>query len=119
MPHALTIDLEDWYQLLHRRTTGELIPASAKVVPATQRLLDLLDDAGARATFFTVGMVAERYPTPARSTRDIFVFHAALLGLLIVYTPPVVLQMIIVGLTLLVVQTSTLALFINAISSFV
>ncbi len=62
MQHALTIDLEDWHQLLHRRTTGDLIPASLHVVPDTHRLLDLLEDAGVRATFFTLGMVAEQYP---------------------------------------------------------
>lgn len=62
MTHALTIDLEDWHQLLHRRATGALIPPNASVVRATERLLDVLDEADVRATFFTVGMLAEHYP---------------------------------------------------------
>lgn len=60
--HALTIDLEDWHQLMHRRVTGRLIPPTRAVVDATHRLLDLLDEAGIRATFFVMSMVAETYP---------------------------------------------------------
>ncbi len=60
--HALTIDLEDWHQLFHRRLTGEEIRPTASVVGATHRLLDVLDEAGVRATFFVLGNVAEAYP---------------------------------------------------------
>lgn len=60
--HAVTVDLEDWHQLVHRRVTGRLIPPSRSVVDATRRLLDLLDGAGVRATFFVMGTVAEAYP---------------------------------------------------------
>lgn len=64
--HALTIDLEDWHQLLHRRVTGELAPPSRYVVDDTHTLLDLLDETGARATFFVMGTVAEAYPELVR-----------------------------------------------------
>jgi polysaccharide deacetylase family protein (PEP-CTERM system associated) len=60
--HALTIDLEDWHQLFHRRLTGEVIRPTPAVVSATHRLLDMLDETGVRATFFVVGHVAETYP---------------------------------------------------------
>ena len=60
--HALTVDLEDWHQLLHRRVTGETIPPTRAVVEATHALLALLDEAGVRATFFVVGSVADAYP---------------------------------------------------------
>ena len=60
--HALTIDLEDWHQLFHRRLTGEVIRPTPTVVSATLRLLDMLDETGTRATFFVVGNVAETYP---------------------------------------------------------
>jgi polysaccharide deacetylase family protein (PEP-CTERM system associated) len=60
--HALTIDLEDWHQLFHRRLTGELIRPTPAVVSTTHRLLDMLDETGVRATFFVVGNVAETYP---------------------------------------------------------
>jgi polysaccharide deacetylase family protein (PEP-CTERM system associated) len=64
--HALTIDLEDWHQLFHRRLTGEEIRPTKAVVSATHRLLDVLDEAGVRATFFVVGNVADTYPELVR-----------------------------------------------------
>jgi polysaccharide deacetylase family protein (PEP-CTERM system associated) len=64
--HALTIDLEDWHQLFHRRLTGEVIQPTPAVVSATHRLLDMLDEAGIRATFFVVGNVADAYPELVR-----------------------------------------------------
>jgi polysaccharide deacetylase family protein (PEP-CTERM system associated) len=64
--HALTIDLEDWHQLFHRRLTGEEIRPTEAVVGATHRLLDMLDEAGVRATFFVLGNVAEAHPALIR-----------------------------------------------------
>jgi polysaccharide deacetylase family protein (PEP-CTERM system associated) len=64
--HALTIDLEDWHQLFHRRLTGEEIRPTQTVVSSTHRLLDVLDEAGVRATFFVLGNVAEAYPELVR-----------------------------------------------------
>ncbi len=64
--HALTIDLEDWHQLFHRRLTGEVIQPTPAVVSATHRLLDMLDEAGIRATFFVVGNVADTFPELVR-----------------------------------------------------
>jgi polysaccharide deacetylase family protein (PEP-CTERM system associated) len=64
--HALTIDLEDWHQLFHRRLTGETIRPTKAVVGATHRLLNMLDEAGVRATFFVVGNIADTYPELVR-----------------------------------------------------
>lgn len=64
--HALTIDLEDWHQLMHRRLTGEVVQPARTVVAMTYRVLDMLDEAGVRATFFVVGNVAETYPQLVR-----------------------------------------------------
>jgi polysaccharide deacetylase family protein (PEP-CTERM system associated) len=64
--HALTIDLEDWHQLMHRRLTGEVIRPTSTVLATTQRLLDMLDEAEVRATFFVVGNITETYPQLVR-----------------------------------------------------
>ena len=64
--HALTIDLEDWHQMLSRRLTGKYSEPSQATVVATHRLLDILDEANIRGTFFVVGMLAERFPELVR-----------------------------------------------------
>jgi polysaccharide deacetylase family protein (PEP-CTERM system associated) len=59
----LSIDFEDWHQLVHRRLGradwDRPHPAFAAQVHA---LLELLDELGARATFFFLGMTVENYP---------------------------------------------------------
>src|SRR6266542_1658841 len=53
----LSIDFEDWHQLVHRRLG---LPDWDRPYDALERetaaLLDLLDELGARATFFLLGM---------------------------------------------------------------
>jgi polysaccharide deacetylase family protein (PEP-CTERM system associated) len=61
--HALTIDVEDWYH------DGGLPPRAReleRVEPNTLRLLDLLAEHAATATFFFLGEVAEQYPELTR-----------------------------------------------------
>lgn len=59
--NALTIDFEDWYQ-------GLEIPMDRwdgfedRMELAGRRIVELLDAAGSRATFFVLGAVAERHP---------------------------------------------------------
>jgi polysaccharide deacetylase family protein (PEP-CTERM system associated) len=66
--NALTVDLEDWYH-------GVELPPSRwpeledRVVPVTERLLSILDEHGARATFFVLGDVADRHPELVREIR--------------------------------------------------
>lgn len=69
--NVLTVDVEEYYH--GHEFTDVLGRDGIKVLPSrvvaeTERLLDLLDAHGARATFFTLGSVAQRYP---RLLRDI------------------------------------------------
>jgi polysaccharide deacetylase family protein (PEP-CTERM system associated) len=63
------VDVEEYYhgveftRALGREALGRL---PSRVVAATDRLLDLLDRHRARATFFTLGVVAERHPALVR-----------------------------------------------------
>lgn len=61
LTNALTIDFEDWYQGL------EIPPAEwggyeHRIVATGRRLIELLDEAGVKATFFVLGRVAEEHP---------------------------------------------------------
>ena len=63
--HAITIDVEEWFHICGpiEAVACERWPSlRSRVVETTRLLLDDLDEAGARATFFIVGWVAERYP---------------------------------------------------------
>jgi peptidoglycan/xylan/chitin deacetylase (PgdA/CDA1 family) len=53
----LSIDFEDWHQLVHRRLGfAEWDKRHAALETQTLHLLDLLDELGARATWFLLGM---------------------------------------------------------------
>lgn len=65
MLNALTIDVEDYFQVTAferhvRRDEWDRYPL--RVVDNTQRILDMLDEFGVKATFFVLGWVAERCP---------------------------------------------------------
>jgi polysaccharide deacetylase family protein (PEP-CTERM system associated) len=60
--NVMSVDLECWEQLVYRRLTGRTLPCSGNVVEATNRLLDILDNQGVRATFFVLGNIAEAFP---------------------------------------------------------
>lgn len=68
MLNALTIDLEDWYQGL--TSTSQQVDRwpdlEDRVEPSTDRILEILDRAGVRATFFVLGYVADRFPDLVR-----------------------------------------------------
>jgi len=62
--NALTVDVEEWF---HVCGVPALAPPAwdgleSRVELTTRRLLEMFDRAGARATFFVVGWVAERVP---------------------------------------------------------
>ena len=67
--NALTIDVEDYFQVSafapyiarHEWDTRE-----CRIERNVGRILDLLDQGGAKATFFTLGWIAERYPQLVR-----------------------------------------------------
>ncbi len=60
--HLLTVDVEDWPQ----STLNRALPIGDRVVANTHALLELLGEAGVRATFFVLGKVAEAHPNLAR-----------------------------------------------------
>lgn len=69
VPHALTVDVEDWFQV---SAFEGVVPRSAwgtyedRVERNTDGLLDLFAEHGVRATFFVLGWVAERHPDLVR-----------------------------------------------------
>ena len=71
--NALTIDVEDYFQVsafsAHiPRTSWDSLPC--RVERNVDQILTLLADAGVRATFFTLGWIAERYPQMIRRMVD-------------------------------------------------
>ncbi len=62
---AMSIDVEDWFQVENLKP---VVPRASwdgqesRVVRNTNRILELLEERGARATFFVLGWVAERHP---------------------------------------------------------
>jgi len=61
-PNALTVDVEDWYHSVLELEPSRWAECEDRVVAATDRLLRCLEEAGARATFFVLGHVAELHP---------------------------------------------------------
>lgn len=67
--NAFTVDVEDYYQVsafdrdIPRSMWGDL---ESRVVPNTERMLQLLDRRGVRGTFFVLGWVARRFPNLVR-----------------------------------------------------
>jgi len=67
--HGLSVDVEDYFQVwgfsdVISRSSWDGFPR--RVDLATRAVLDLFDDAGVKATFFTLGWVAEREPALIR-----------------------------------------------------
>lgn len=71
--NAMTVDVEDYFQVSAfephiDRSQWETLPH--RVETNTQRILDLFDQHQVKATFFTLGWVAERYPQLIRRIVD-------------------------------------------------
>jgi polysaccharide deacetylase family protein (PEP-CTERM system associated) len=67
--NAMTIDVEDYFQVeafasTVNRSEWERLPR--RVERNTERLLDILAEAGVKATFFVLGWIAERHPALVR-----------------------------------------------------
>lgn len=58
MLNAITVDLEDWGQSV----IDPALPVTDRVLRNTDRVLELLDEHGLRATFFALGRVCEAFP---------------------------------------------------------
>src|SRR6266571_1084696 len=66
MQNVLSFDVEDWPQ----STLDLSLPVTGRVRDNTLRILDLLASAGARATFFVLGLAAQAFPDLVRRIRD-------------------------------------------------
>ena len=71
--NAMSIDVEDYFQVSAfaphiRREDWDTLPC--RVERNMDVILSLLDDAHAKATFFTLGWIAERYPQVVRQIVD-------------------------------------------------
>ena len=67
--NAMTIDVEDYFQVsafapFIPRSSWDALPCRTPANVA--RILDLLDESGTQATFFTLGWIAERHPQLVR-----------------------------------------------------
>lgn len=67
MRHALSVDVEDWY---HDGAPPTGCEPECRVEQNTLRLLELFQEHGARATFFFLGEVAEKFPGLVRDVVD-------------------------------------------------
>jgi polysaccharide deacetylase family protein (PEP-CTERM system associated) len=73
MKNALSVDVEDWFQVgafekVIARDSWETLPR--RVETNTDAVLALFDEAKVKATFFTLGWVAERHPALIRRIAD-------------------------------------------------
>jgi polysaccharide deacetylase family protein (PEP-CTERM system associated) len=71
--NAMTVDVEDYFQVqafAHCIDRREWDRFPRRVEANTHRILDMFDKAGARATFFTLGWIAERHPGLVRRIVD-------------------------------------------------
>ena len=71
--NAMTVDVEDYFQVTAfagaiSRDDWDRMPC--RVERNTNRVLDIFAESGAKATFFTLGWVAERYPALIRRIAD-------------------------------------------------
>jgi polysaccharide deacetylase family protein (PEP-CTERM system associated) len=65
MRNILTIDVEDWFQVEAVKkyiSYQEWNNCESRVLSNVLRILEILDENGAKATFFILGWVAERFP---------------------------------------------------------
>lgn len=73
MQNALSVDVEDWFQVGAFETVIDRQDWDAlecRVERNTDAVMALFDEAGIKATFFTLGWVAERYPALIRRIVD-------------------------------------------------
>jgi polysaccharide deacetylase family protein (PEP-CTERM system associated) len=72
--NAMTIDVEDYF---HVSVFDGVVPRhqwnslESRVTANTDRVLEMLDEARVRATFFTLGWVAERFPRLVRRVAEL------------------------------------------------
>ena len=60
--NILTFDVEDWFHILEIGNTGDWQRYRSRVLTNTRKIITLLAANRIKATFFVLGLVAERYP---------------------------------------------------------
>ena len=73
MRNALSVDVEEWFQVGAFENTiarADWDAMQSRVVANTGAVLDLFAESGVKATFFTLGWVAERHPALIRRIVD-------------------------------------------------
>jgi polysaccharide deacetylase family protein (PEP-CTERM system associated) len=73
MKNAITIDLEDYYQVsafANDVGVDQWDSFASRIEMNAARLLSILDELGVKATFFTLGWVARKYPKLVREIAD-------------------------------------------------
>lgn len=73
MRNALSVDVEDWFHVgafENVISRDDWRALECRVERNTHALLEMFDDAGIKATFFSLGWVAERYPQLMRRIAD-------------------------------------------------
>lgn len=63
---ALSVDVEDWTSATILQETGRIFEPEQAVVEQSEALLALMQERGARVTWFFLGEVAEKYPALVR-----------------------------------------------------
>jgi polysaccharide deacetylase family protein (PEP-CTERM system associated) len=61
-PVAISVDVEDGINIAMRDVFGKEMHPTDRVVSNTERILDLFERYDTKATFFTLGQIAEHYP---------------------------------------------------------
>jgi len=72
-PNLFSIDLEDWFHILDSVAAPKMSKwreQESRVETNAQKLLDELQRAGVRCTFFVLGWIAEHYPDLVRRIAD-------------------------------------------------
>ena len=69
----LTFDIEEWFHILEHDETSAVdswMSFESRIYSGVDLILKILDDKGARATFFCLGWIAEKYPSLIRRIVD-------------------------------------------------
>ena len=72
MTNIFTVDLEDWFHVcgVHALSRDRWSALPSRVGDTTRWLLDALDAAGVRATFFVLGWIADQHPQLVAAVRS-------------------------------------------------
>ncbi len=70
MTKIISVDLEDWHDSAYLRDYVNEENKIDRIVPATENILNLFSKYKTKATFFTLGSIAEKYPELIKSIND-------------------------------------------------